>query len=143
MRHGFAYRAVAPFPKKLLAFRGPHRAEARTHFYKKKGMIIIANRKRNVTLSIRLTAKEKEAILSKANEAEMSVTDYIVRSTSRKKIRVVNMKDVVIELKRIGNNINQIAWRINSGELRSYNFDSVVREQRKIYDILLSIKGSD
>ena len=106
-------------------------------------MIIIANRKRNVTLSIRLTAKEKEAILSKANEAEMSVTDYIVRSTSRKKIRVVNMKDVVIELKRIGNNINQIARRINSGELRSYNFDSVVREQRKIYDILLSIKGSD
>lgn len=120
-----------------------NRAEARTHFYKQKGMIIIANRKRNVTLSIRLTAKEKEAILSKANEAEMSVTDYIVRSTSRKKIRVVNMKDVVIELKRIGNNINQIARRINSGELRSYNFDSVVREQRKIYDLLLSIKGSD
>ena len=73
----------------------------------------------------------------------MSVTDYIIRSTSRKKIRVVNMKDVVIELKRIGNNINQIARRINSGELRSYNFDSVVQEQRRIYDILLSIKGSD
>ena len=46
------------------------------------------NRKRNITLSIRLTAEEKEALTKKASDADLSMTDYILRCSSRKKIRV-------------------------------------------------------
>ena len=101
------------------------------------------NRKRNVTLSIRLTAEEKEALTKKAKEADLSMTDYILRCSSRKKIKVVNMTKVIVELKRIGNNLNQITRRINSGEFRSYNFNEVVLEQRRIYDLILSMMGND
>lgn len=101
------------------------------------------NRKRNITLSIRLTAEEKESLTRKANEADLSMTDYILRCSSRKKIRVVNMSKVIVELKRIGNNLNQITCRINSGEFQSYNFNEVVLEQRRIYDLILSMMGDD
>lgn len=135
---------VSPLPKKLLAFRGPLRAEARTHFYKRKGKVIkMENRKRNITLSIRLTAEEKEALTKKASDADLSMTDYILRCSSRKKIRVLNMSKVIVELKRIGNNLNQITRRINSGDFTSYNFSGVIEEQRKLYDLILSMMGDD
>lgn len=46
---------------------------------------------------------------------------------------------MLIELKRIGNNLNQIAAKINSGVFRSYDFQNVVDEQKKIYEQLLEI----
>lgn len=53
------------------------------------------NRKRNITLSIRLTAEEKESLKKKAEQANLSMTDYLLRCSSRKKIRVVNMNKVI------------------------------------------------
>lgn len=97
------------------------------------------NRKRNITLSIRLTAEEKQALKKKADQANLSMTDYLLRCSSRKKIRVINMNKVIVEMKRVGNNLNQITRRINSGEFKSYNFEKLIEEQRKIYDLLLSI----
>lgn len=121
-----------------------NRAEARTHFYKRKGKVIkMENRKRNITLSIRLTSEEKEALTKKASDADLSMTDYILRCSSRKKIRVLNMSKVIVELKRIGNNLNQITRRINSGDFTSYNFSGVIEEQRKLYDLILSMMGDD
>ena len=101
------------------------------------------NRKRNITLSIRLTAEEKEALTKKASDADLSMTDYILRCSSRKKIRVLNMSKVIVELKRIGNNLNQITRKINSGDFTSYNFSGVIEEQRKLYDLILSMMGDD
>ena len=97
------------------------------------------NRKRNITLSIRLTAEEKEVLKKKAEQANLSMTDYLLRCSSRKEIRVVNMNKVIVEMKRVGNNLNQITRRINSGDFKSYNFEKVIEEQRKIYDLLLSM----
>lgn len=97
------------------------------------------NRKRKITLSIRLTAEEKDALKKKAEQANLSMTDYLLRCSSRKKIKVVNMNKVIVEMKRVGNNLNQITRRINSGDFKSYNFEKVIEEQRKIYDLLLSM----
>ena len=46
---------------------------------------------------------------------------------------------MLIELKRIGNNLNQIATKINSGVFHSYDFQDIVDEQKKIYEQLLEI----
>lgn len=97
-------------------------------------------RRRNTTLTIRLTKVEKKRIERNAKRAECSITDYIVLLSLEMPIHVAeDVKPFLIELKRIGNNLNQIAAKINSGVFRSYDFQDVVDEQKKIYEQLLEI----
>lgn len=97
-------------------------------------------RRRDNTLTIRLTKAEKERIERNAKRAKRSLTDYIVLLSLETPINVAeDVKPLLIELKRIGNNLNQIAAKINSGVFQSYDFQDVVDEQRKIYEQLLKI----
>ena len=101
------------------------------------------NRKRNQTLTIRLTAAEKGAIVKNAAKARMSLTDYIVASSLLTEIHVAeDTRPLVTELKRIGNNLNQISMKINAGAFQSYNFHEVIQMQRNIYEELVRIGGS-
>lgn len=98
------------------------------------------NRKRNQTLTVRLTASEKEAISRNAAKAHMSLTDYIVASSLLTEIHVAeDTRPLITELKRIGNNLNQIATKINTGAFTSYNFQEVIDLQRNIYEELYRI----
>ena len=98
------------------------------------------NRKRNQTLTIRVTAGEKDAITQKAAKARMSVTDYIVASSQLTQIHVAeDTRPLVTELKRIGNNLNQISMKINAGVFQSYNFQEVIDLQKAIYEELYRI----
>ena len=95
----------------------------------------MSNRKRNMTVTIRVMPAEKDAILRKAAEADMTLTDYLVTSALSTKIHVAeDMKPVVAELKRIGTNLKQIAMKINAGAFRFYNFREVIDWQRKLYE---------
>ena len=73
----------------------------------------------------------------------MTLTDYIIKCSRDTKITVTDLSEVLVELKRIGNNINQIARKINSKRFFFGKFDSVVEGQRKIYDAILDLKGDD
>ena len=98
------------------------------------------NRKRNQTLTVRLTAAEKDAITRKAAKARMSLTDYIVASSLLTEIHVAeDTRPLLTELKRIGNNLNQISMKINAGAFQSYNFQEVIDIQREIYEALYRI----
>ena len=67
------------------------------------------NRRRDMTLTIRVTEKEKQYVKKRAKKAGLSVTDYIVRLSLETPIFIpVNMQPFLLELKRIGNNINQL-----------------------------------
>ena len=103
------------------------------------------NRKRDVTLTIRLTAAEKDAIVRNAAKARMSLTDYIIASSLLKEIHVAeDTRPLISELKRIGNNLNQISMKINAGAFQSYNFQEVIDLQRSIYEELYRIsRGGD
>ena len=103
----------------------------------------MANRKRNQTISIRLTTEEKKEIVAKAKQAQMTLTDYLIECSSNTDITVTDLSEVLVELKRIGNNLNQIARKINSKRFFFGNFDSVVEGQRKVYDAILRLKGED
>lgn len=97
-------------------------------------------RRRDNTLTIRLTKSEKERIERNAKRTKRSITDYIVSLSLETPIHVAeDVKPLLIELKRIGNNLNQIAAKINSGVFHSYDFQDVVDEQKKIYEQLLEI----
>lgn len=130
---------TCPGQAERLAVRRPKyvRAEAQTHFYRR--CIKIENRKRNQTLSIRLTNAEKSSVISKAKKSKLTLTDYILKSSLQTEIKVVDLQPILIELKRIGNNLNQIARKINSGAFISYNFNELVTQQRKIYDVIIKL----
>ena len=94
-------------------------------------------RNRNVTLSIRLTPKEKRDIISKARQVNLLINKYIIACSDRLQIDCTDYRPVITELKRIGNNLNQIARRLNSGGVLPHDFAEVLEGQRKIYDLIL------
>ena len=73
----------------------------------------------------------------------MTLTDYLIECSRNTEIKVTDLSDVLVELKRIGNNINQIARKVNSKRLFFGNFNSVIEGQRKIYDAILNLTGGD
>ena len=107
------------------------------------GGTIIEKRKRNQTISIRLTPEEKKEIVAKAKQAQMTLTDYLIECSRNTEIAVTDLSEVLVELKRIGNNLNQIARKINSKRFFFGKFDSVIEGQRKIYDAILSLMGDE
>ena len=99
------------------------------------------NRRRNVTLTVRLTEEEKAHIVNMAKKANLSRTDYIVELSKLVPIVVPeNVKPLLIELRRIGNNINQIATRANMDIYQRENFEGIRNELKKINDNLFEIR---
>ena len=91
-------------------------------------------------MSIRLTQSEKSAIISKAKKSKLTLTEYVLKSSLQSEIKVVDLQPLLVELKRIGNNLNQITRKINSGAFNSYNFSEVIAMQRKIYDAIINCR---
>lgn len=97
-------------------------------------------RKRNQTLTVRLTPSERREIIRRAEKSRMSLTDYILASSTQTEIHVAeDTRPLIAELKRIGNNLNQITMKINAGAFQSYNFHEVLDMQRAIYEDLRRI----
>ena len=55
----------------------------------------MANRKRNQTVSIRLTTEEKKEIVTKATQAQMTLTDYLIECSSNTDITVTDLSEGV------------------------------------------------
>ena len=90
-----------------------------------------------------MTAEEKKEIAAKAKQAQLSLTDYLIKCSRKTTIKVTDLSSILAELKRIGNNLNQIARKANSRRFFFVKFDSVIEGQRKIYDAILSMMGED
>ena len=73
----------------------------------------------------------------------MSLTDYLIQCSRDTQITVTDLSEMLVELKRIGNNLNQIAQKANSRKFFFAKLDSVVEGQRKIYDAILGLKGGE
>lgn len=73
----------------------------------------------------------------------MTLTDYLIECSRDTDITVTDLSEVLVELKRVGNNLNQIARKINSKRFFFGEFDSVIEGQRKIYDAILSLMGDE
>ena len=76
-------------------------------------------------------------IIGKAKEAGLSVNEFIITCSQRLQIDCTDYTPVIAELKRIGNNLNQIARRLNSGGHLPPDFTEVAESQRKFYDLIL------
>ena len=74
-------------------------------------------RKRNRQINIRLTESEYHSLIKKAESSNLTLQDFVIRSCSNKEIHVIqgaeDLASIRAELKKIGNNINQIAKKAN------------------------------
>lgn len=71
------------------------------------------NEKRTARLELRLTFEEKEKLSKMAQERGKTIAQFIRELVINDKLVTKTDIQTVIELKRIGNNINQIAKQIN------------------------------
>lgn len=74
-----------------------------------------------------------------SKKAHLTLTEYILKSSLQTEIKVVDLQPLLVELKRIGNNLNQISRKINCGAVNSYNFSKVIAMQRKVYEAIIKL----
>ena len=75
----------------------------------------MSEEKKNCQLNLRLTPSELRELQKKAEISHMSVSGYIMTLSENKKITVAeNIPELLLEITRIGTNINQIAHIGNS-----------------------------
>lgn len=88
-------------------------------------------------INIRLTEKEKKIIESKAKKLNMTITKFIVSSCLKDKIIIVYGLDKVdTELRRIGNNINQLTRLVNEKIITVIDLKELRMEVNNIWQLL-------
>ncbi|WP_415336047.1 plasmid mobilization protein, partial [Clostridium perfringens] len=100
---GLGQSPPRPHPTKIKDFLGVKR--------------MIENRKREKQIKFYVNEKEYEQIKKKVEKSKLKQQEYLIKSALNKKIIVVDgLKEILLELSREGNNLNQIAKKINEGE---------------------------
>lgn len=95
----------------------------------------MANRKRNKNISVRVTERELMLIKRKIEYSNLTQQEYFLRCLFKKEIYVKEGGlEVVKSLKAIGNNLNQIAHKVNAGQIMDCSevLKSVYEELRGI-----------
>ena len=88
-------------------------------------------------INIRLTEKEKSIIEIKAKKLNMTITKFIVSSCLKDKIVIVKGLDRVdSELRRIGNNINQLTRLANEKIITVIDLKELRMEVNNIWQLL-------
>lgn len=88
-------------------------------------------------INIRLTEKEKSIIEVKAKKFNMTITKFIISSCLKDKIVIVNGLDRVdTELRRIGNNINQLTRLANEKIITVIDLKELRMEVNNIWQLL-------
>ena len=92
---------------------------------------------KNKRINIRLTEKEKKLIELKAKKCNMTITKYIISSCLKDKIIIVDGLDKVdTELRRIGNNINQLTRLSNERIISAVDLKEARMEVNNIWQLL-------
>lgn len=76
-------------------------------------------------------------IREKAKSVGMSITDYIILCAINKKvINYDGLKELTTQVKKLGNNVNQLLILSRQGKIKTVNLTATQIELKKIYDLL-------
>ena len=91
-------------------------------------------------ISTRVTPKQREIIEEKAYSSYRTPSMYLRDCALGKKIIVVKgVDEVANELRKIGNNLNQITREVNSGYLYEVNLTETKEELKRLWQLLNSL----
>lgn len=97
---------------------------------------------KTIKLTIRVDEKEAEKIKENATKASMTVSEFLRRSALLTKVirqkQCDELKLLIYELNKIGNNLNQIARKVNT--VREIDIDALERLKNIEYALYLLIK---
>ena len=96
--------------------------------------------KKTERIEIRLTPEEKTTIINNSVKANTTISEYMIKSATKKEIVVINDLDkLVIQLRRLGNNINQLTKLANGRVITCVELEGVKKELSKIWQSLNSL----
>ncbi len=96
-------------------------------------------RKRKYSIGIWLSEKELIQLKDRISKTNLNQSAYIRNCVLNKNITVIpGIRDLVIEIKRIGNNLNQITRSVNSGTLTVLGDDlkDIKKDLKVVWDRL-------
>ena len=93
--------------------------------------------KKDKQIHIRLTKDDYDNIKHRSQKANLTMTDYMMKSALNKKIIViVGYKEVFHEIRKIGININQIARKCNMGLVQQSAIEEIQTYMEQIWQLL-------
>ena len=102
--------------------------------------IILKKQAKTEIISTRVTPEQREIIEEKAYSSYRTPSMYLRDCALDKKIIVVKgVDDVANKLRKIGNNLNQIAREVNSGYLYEVNLTETKEELKRLWQLLNSL----
>lgn len=80
----------------------------------------LTERNRGKQINFRLSESEFEQFQKNVQKSKLTQSEYLRKCILEKNIYVIDdMKELVLELKRLGNNLNQITKKVNTGEVKN------------------------
>lgn len=93
-------------------------------------------RKRPKQVILYLTEEEHKRLKSNIKKSKLNQGEYIRRSIFKKEIIVIDgLVELMKELKKVGNNLNQLTRAVNSGTV--WDFTGQVEKMREKLEVVL------
>lgn len=110
---------------------------------KQKGGKIIGNRTRQFAYNFRASEQEKNLIDRAIAKSGLTMTAFVIRTITEKPITVIeNGGEILAELKRQGNNLNQAVRGIYNGLATEEEIRNCIAELKQLYaKISIAIGG--
>ena len=94
-------------------------------------------RKRNISIPIRVTEKELSVIDKKAARARLTRTEYLITCALGKEITLIeDLKPILADLRRVGNNLNQLTRLANMGKIQGVNLGECRAALEQTYTVI-------
>jgi len=98
--------------------------------------------KKDKIITIRVSEKEKKKLIEKSEIAKLSLSEYLIEQGLDKGIVIVDgLNEVVAELIRIGNNINQLTYLVNCGRIYTVDLSDVKQEIGKVWNVINELQN--
>lgn len=111
-------------------------AKERSPYYEPKESL----GKEDIRISVKVTAEEKQLILTKAQQSGCkNLSRYIRNCCIGEIIVLTDLKDFSTELHKVGVNLNQIARLCNEGLITCPDIRETKEELKKVYDKLVTL----
>lgn len=92
---------------------------------------------KNRHFNFRVNEKEYDKIKSQIEKSKLNTSEYLLRTAMNKEIIVIDgLEEVIKQLRRIGNNINQLTKLCNQGRIININLEDVKKEMKTIWQLL-------
>ena len=98
--------------------------------------------KKDKIVTIRGSQKEKKKLIEKSEVAKLSLSEYLIKQGLDKEMVIVDgLNEVVTELRKIGNNINQLTYLANSGIIHAVDLSEVKQEIGKVWNVINELQN--